>query len=202
MAADTKPRVRWKPGPTGWMVICFLVPTLLYMVAVREPSPRWRAAYFSNERLEGVPLVRKERDVNHNWGVRRSPLETIRVDHFSARWDTCLVLERAQSVAFQLTSDDGSRLFIDGQLAIDNWGPRPRSYTRGSKILRPLTSGVDVPLQAGVHHLRVEYYEEIDHSLVTLLSSFEGERPQRIAPERLQFPDGDWQRPCKAAPAP
>jgi hypothetical protein len=172
------------------------------MVAVREPSPRWRAAYFGSEGLKGVPLVRKERDVDHNWAVRRSPLEGIPVDHFSVRWDTCLVLERTQSIAFQLTSDDGSRLFIDGQLVIDNWGPRPPSYTRGGKLLRPLTNGVDLPLQAGMHHLRVEYNEEIDHSLVTLLSSFDGERPRRIAPERLQFPDGDWQRPCKAAPAP
>jgi hypothetical protein len=49
-------------------------------------------------------------------------MDTIPADRFSVRWDSCLTLDVAQEVAFQLTSDDGSRLFIDGKQTIDNWG--------------------------------------------------------------------------------
>jgi hypothetical protein len=173
------------------MLICLLLGTLVYLLAVGEPPPRWRAAYFGNQRLEGPALVREERDVNHDWR-RGGPLEGIPDDMFSARWDSCLTLERAQSVTFQLTSDDGSRLFIDGRPAIDIWDRHMRSLTRGT----------DVWLGAGTHHLRVEYYEIVGVASVTLAASFDTQRPQRIAPGRLRFPDGDQRRPCEAAPAP
>lgn len=166
------------------MLICLLVPTLIYALAVREPAPRWRAAYYANEGLQGQAVVRRERDVNHRWRGR-SPLEGIPGEGFSVRWDSCLSLEHAQSVAFQLSSDDGARLFIDGRPVVDNWGEHP---------LR--TRGTDVPLQAGVHQLRVEYNQLTNGSAVVLAASFDDERPQRIAPERLRFPTGDRERPC------
>jgi hypothetical protein len=176
------------------MLICLLLPTLIYMWAVREAPPRWRAAYYANKGLRGQALVREERDVNHHNHHWTDPisLEGIPDDRSSVRWDSCLSLERSQSIAFQLTSHDHARLFIDGRLVIDNSGRRPL----------PRTQGTDVSLQAGVHHLRVEYHERVKSASLTLAASFDNERPRRIAPERLRFPDGDQQHPCKAAPAP
>jgi hypothetical protein len=75
---------------------------------------------------------------------------------------------------------------------IDNVGQRPVPRTRGT----------DVSLEAGVHHLRVEYRERVKSASLTLVASFDGTRPQRIAPERLRFPNGDLRHPCKAAPTP
>jgi beta-glucosidase len=167
------------------MVICLLLPTLVYMWAVREPTPRWRAAYFPNGRFEAAALVRDERDVNHDWR-ERGLADQIPGDRFSARWDSCLRLEHGQSVAFQLTSADPARLFIDGEPVIDDWGKHPRR-----------TRGIDVTLQAGAHHLRVEYDGLRESASVTLAASFDDQRPRRIAPERLRFPDGDWHHPCK-----
>ena len=70
------------------MLICLLLGTLVYLLSVREPPPRWRAAYFGNPRLEGPALVREERDVNHDW-QRGGPSEGIPYDMFSAR---CVLL--------------------------------------------------------------------------------------------------------------
>lgn len=192
MGDDVKRHGRWVPGPAGWMFICLVVATVLYIWAVREPPPRWSAAYFGNESMEGQAIVREERDVNHDW-EREDPPEGISADRFSVRWDTCLTLEQSQTVALQLTSDDGSRLLIDGLLVIDNWGERKLRRTRGT----------DLPLEAGEHHLRVEYNQLSGSALVTLAASFEGERPKRIAPERLRLPDADVQHPCgEPAPVP
>jgi hypothetical protein len=46
------------------MLICLLLPTVVYMLAVREPPPRWRAEYYGNGQLKGQGLVLQERDVN------------------------------------------------------------------------------------------------------------------------------------------
>jgi hypothetical protein len=173
------------------MLICLLLPTLVYVWAVREPPPRWRATYLGDEQPGGeqvVALTREERDVNYHdyhW-ADPSALLGIRDDRPSVLWDSCLTLDRAQSVAFQLTSHDHARLFIDGKPVIDNLGRRPL----------PLTQGTDVSLGAGVHHLQVEYHERVKSASLTLVASFDGERPQRIDPERLRFPDGDPPHPC------
>ncbi len=50
--------------------------------------------------------------------------------------------------SFVLTSDDGSKLFIDGHLVIDNDGIHPPQDRDGSVNLKP-----------GVHDMRVQYYQ-------------------------------------------
>ncbi len=49
---------------------------------------------------------------------------------------------------FALTSDDGSRLYIDGQLIIDNDGAHP-----------PVTVEGKVELAGGIHRIRVSYFQ-------------------------------------------
>lgn len=190
--SDQEPRgrVKWAPGAAGWMWVCLLVPASIYLLFAREPAPRWRAAYFSNPGLEGAPLVRRERDVHHDWRDG-TPADGLPSDEFSARWDSCLVLDVAQSVAFQLTSDDGARLWIDGRAVLDDWERQGRG-----------TRGTNVSLDEGVHHLRVEYHELSGLASVVLAASFDETRPARIAPERLRFPDSDAQLPCPAGRAP
>jgi len=194
---NVRTRARWAPGPAGWMLLCLMLPTLVYIGAVREPAPRWRASYFGDAPPGGEPvlaLMREERDVNYHdyhWSDP-SALLAIPGDRASVLWESCLTLERAQRVTFQLTSHDHARLFIDGRPVIDNPGRRPL----------PQTQGADASLDAGVHHLRVEYHEEEKSAALTLAASFDGARPQRIAPERLGFPEGDLQHPCGNASKP
>jgi beta-glucosidase len=166
------------------MLVCLLVPTLVYLFAVQEPAPRWRAAYFDNARFEGAAEVREERDVGHDWKGRR-PAEGSGGDELSARWESCLRVKEGQRIALQLTSRDGSRLFIDGVQVIDNWGSHPRR-----------TRGTELTLKAGVHPMRVEYSGLLESASVTLAASFDHERPRRIAPERLRLPEGDREGSC------
>jgi hypothetical protein len=188
---NARTRARWAPGPAGWMLLCLMLPTLVSIGAVREPAPRWRASYFGDAPPGGEPvlaLMREERDVNYHdyhWSDP-SALLGIPGDRPSVLWESCLTLERAQSVAFQLTSHDHARLLVDGRPVIDNLGRRPL----------PRTQGTDVSLGAGEHRVRVEYHEEEKSAALTLLASFDGTRPRRIAPERLRFPDEDPQHPC------
>ena len=49
---------------------------------------------------------------------------------------------------FVLTSDDGAKLYIDDRLVVDNDGQHP-----------PLDRGADVDLGAGIHTIRVSYFQ-------------------------------------------
>ncbi len=146
----------------------------------------WRAQYFASSAFEGEPLVLREGDVDAAWG-RKGPAPGLPDDRFSARYDTCLVTAEALEITFVLTSDDGSRLFVDGELVLDNWGvhtTRPKS--------------ADVPIAAGTHHVRVEYFDDRGPARLELLASLYGELPELLPVRLLRHPgdDLDAADPC------
>jgi hypothetical protein len=147
----------------------------------------WRGTYFPAKDLTGVPIVRRDRDVDFDWREGR-PMTRIREDSFSVRWDSCLQMERATTAAFQLISNNGSRLYVDGLLTVDNWD---NNFTR--------TRGAEIDLEPGVHHLRVEYWEGTRTASITLLASLDGDPPRAIPRARLRYPV-DGESPCGRPP--
>lgn len=107
----------------------------------------WRAEYYENASLSGAPvLVRDEAEIDFDWG-ENAPPGLVTPDNFSVRWTRTLQLN-AGIYTFRTLVDDGVRLWVDGQLVIDEWHDSlRRAYMK------------DVVLQAGQHTLRVEYYE-------------------------------------------
>ena len=70
------------------------------------------------------------------------------VDRFGATFDGAVWIEEAGLFDVTLTSDDGSRLFLDGSLAIDHGGTHSMTAKRAR-----------LPLSRGMHSLRLEYFE-------------------------------------------
>ena len=175
------------------MVLLALLPVIV-LLAVFPPDYRegpWRAEYFENRTFEGEPHVRREGDLRFKW-ENSSPLYDVPEDNFSARWDTCLLLDRAHEVTFQLVSDDGARLFVDGDLVVDNWGPHSER-SRGGKVA----------LEPGLHHLHVDYFESKHNATVSLAASLRGERPESVPSRLLRYPGDeiDDDDPCAAVRA-
>jgi len=155
----------------------------------RDNVGSWRGAYYDDDTFKGDPDIRRDADVAFDWG-RKPPTDSVPADRFAARWDTCLHLdEDVDDAAFQLVSDDGSRLFIDGKKVVDNWGKHGKE-----------AKGATVPLTAGVHHLRVEYFEERFDASIDFTASFEEEIPPAPIPARmLQYPGDEFDiesNPC------
>lgn len=114
----------------------------------RGSDPTWQASYWTNPTLAGDPvLTRAEPGIAYNWG-NGSPASQVPMDRFSARWSRYLYFDRESVYRFALASDDGSRLFIDGQMVIDAW------YDHTYK-----TFIADKRLSAGHHFVQVEYYD-------------------------------------------
>ncbi len=65
-------------------------------------------------------LVRTDAVVNFNWG-NGSPDPSISTDHFIARWTGAVQPQFNETYTFYTTTDDGVRLWVNGQLIIDEW---------------------------------------------------------------------------------
>jgi hypothetical protein len=143
-------------SPFTWLLAAALLLGLLPAATVHAQAPGatftgagWQASYWNNITLSGAPVVtRVDADVNFNWGLG-SPAPEIGVDNFSARWTRALEVTQPGDYRFTLNSDDGSRLFIDGQLVINAW------YDHGSAR----TFSATRTLGTGSHEVRIEYYE-------------------------------------------
>jgi hypothetical protein len=118
-------------------------------------DPVWQASYWNNMTLTGTAVVQRTEDtINKNWGGG-APVNGINSDGFSARW-TKYIDEAAGTYRFTATSDDGVRVWLDGELIINDWSDH---------AVR--TTTVDKPVSAGHHLLTVEYYENSGDSVVT-----------------------------------
>ena len=78
------------------------------------------ASYYNNMELSGSSISRTESQVDFNWGTS-NPIEGVGADRFSARYVGNVEVKSAKAVQFGITTDDGCRLWIDGQLVVDQW---------------------------------------------------------------------------------
>jgi hypothetical protein len=135
----------------------------------------WRVAAFEGSRFEKQVYVEAWPTIDRNFQGGR-PDERLGGDDFSMTFDAYLMVETAGVYRFELDSDDGSRLYVNGELLINNWGHHgmtPRSAS--------------VKLDPGPNRLHVDYYE---------LDGWAGVR-LRYAP-----PGGEWttELPVRSVP--
>jgi hypothetical protein len=110
--------------------------------------PYWTAEYFGNKDLGGPPVtVKQEAAIFYDWGFGKPYAILPYSDHFSVRW-TGQRYFHAGWYRFGLFSDDGVRLWVDGQLLVDEWHENRAEYH--SQL---------VYLGTGYHDVVVEYYE-------------------------------------------
>ena len=108
----------------------------------------WRAEYFDNRKLSGSPVVvRYDPAVDFDW-KEDSPHAKVPADDFSVRWSRTLGFT-AGTYRFFASTDDGVRIFVDGNRVVDAWWDQ--------KL--PNTHSGDIFLGEGQHTVVVEYYE-------------------------------------------
>ena len=107
----------------------------------------WKGEYWNNRTLSGNPILcRNDGSVDFDWGDG-GPGNGVPNDNFSARWTRNWDFTQGR-YRFHLRGDDGIRLWVDGNLIIDQWKDQPSTeYT------------ADIDLSGGSHSLKVEYYE-------------------------------------------
>jgi hypothetical protein len=133
-----------------WVVCVSTFPVVAQGPIVPQHSdPTWQASYWNNMTLSGDPaLQRAEANINHEWWSASPAAGIINADYFSARWTRYIDVTPGTYV-FTVTSDDGMRLWVDGELILNEWREHP-----------PQTFAVEKYLDAGHHLVQVEYFEK------------------------------------------
>ena len=149
---------------------------IMYRWTPQAPATGLTAEYFDNRDFTGTKASRRESAVNFDWGSG-SPTAAIGADTFSARWNGFVQPAHTQAYTFYTMSDDGVRLWVNGQLLIDNWtdhGPTENSKT--------------ISLTAGQRYaIRMEYYEQ-GGGAVAKLSWSSASQSKQIIPQNRLFP--------------
>ncbi len=94
-------------------------------------------AYYSNQLKtfnDPATLVRIDPTINFNWGTG-SPDPSISSDDFTVRWTGSVQPQFNETYTFYTTTDDGVRLWVNGQLLIDDWVDQSATTMSGSITL-------------------------------------------------------------------
>jgi hypothetical protein len=125
--------------------------------AAEQPQPGLLGEYYSfDNAVEDFPAItaaqkpilrRVDKTIDVDAGTDAWP-GTQLTDHFYIRWTGKVRIPKDGKYTFFLTSDDGSRLFIDGKQVIDNNGVHAAEEVSGA-----------VELKSGDHDLKIEFFE-------------------------------------------
>ena len=111
-----------------------------------------RGEYFAGSmNLDGEPaLVRVDPGIDFDW-AEGAPHEKVGANIYSVRWTGFIVAPVSGEYELHLSSDDGSRMWLDDELVIDSWSDHAMEERT-----------VKVALEAGVaRRVKIEYYENM-----------------------------------------
>jgi hypothetical protein len=132
-----------------------LTPVYTFITGVLNVSPRNYTAGFPTAKMESV------------------------VDNFAIRFRGKLAIETPGTYTFALNSDDGSKLYINQNLVVDNDGIHTPRYVRGS-----------LELATGMHHIEIHYFQGQPYQLA--LQWFyqpPNSKEQIVPPEMIYLPE-------------
>ncbi len=148
-----------------------------------------KAEYFGDKELKNLKLTRTDATINFNW-QNGAPAPTLSSDAFSVRWSGQIVPKYSETYTFYTNSDDGVRLWVNGQKLIDQWNLQTAKEHRGT-----------ITLEAGKKYdIRLEYFENTGTASAQLSWSSQSQSKE-IVP-RSQLFSGTTIAPTQPPPPP
>jgi YD repeat-containing protein len=139
-----------------------------------QPPAGLTAEYYTGQNFDNLVQTRIDATINFDAGFGNVTGAT-GFDNLSVRWTgkiKTVHTNGSQAYTFYADADDGMRVWIDGQLIIDDWsGSNPTQAT--------------VTLAAGLHDIRVEYREAIGAANAKLQWQTTGLAKQVVAQQYL-----------------
>jgi uncharacterized repeat protein (TIGR03806 family) len=133
--------------------------------------------HLSSAPYTGAPtLTRTDAVVNFNWG-NGAPDPSIGADHFTAKWTGSLEPQFDGTYTLFTTTDDGTRLYVNGQLIIDRWVDQAATEVSGTISLRAQQR----------YNIEMDYYENGGQASATLAWSGLS-TPKAIIPQTQLYP--------------
>jgi len=150
----------------------------IWSFAVAGTGGGVRADYYKGMNFENFVLTRTDPQINFNWGNPGGPDPAVGDDNFSVRWTGEVEAAFTETYTFYPRTDEGVRLFVDGQLLVDRWIDRTVAENRGT-----------IDLIAGnTYSLIMEYYENTGSAVAELHWSSPRTPKQLIPQAALALP--------------
>ncbi len=136
-----------------------------------------RADYYKGMNFDNHVLTRIDPQINFDWGDPGSPDPAVGDDNFSVRWTGEVEAVFTETYTFYPTTNDGVRLWVDGQLLVDRWFDQSPTENRGT-----------IDLGAGnTYGIVMEYYEN-DGGAVAELRWSSTSTPKQLIPQAALSP--------------
>jgi len=115
-----------------------------------------KGEYFDNADLTALSVTRIDPSVNFNWGASSPKPSVLDVDYFSARWTGRVEPRYSETYTFYTLSDNGVRLWVNGELLIDRWS-----------VIIGENSGTISLTASQKYDLRLEFMEHADSASIS-----------------------------------
>lgn len=125
-----------------------------------QQLPGLQGEYFNNVSFSGEPaFTRNDQQIQFQWTLFSPDPEKLTYDFYSVRWTGKLTAPKSGTFKIGIDGNDGYRLYLDGQLVLNNWTKRSRQAT--------LT---DFTFEAGREYdLLIEFYEPVGNAWFRLI---------------------------------
>ena len=107
----------------------------------------WTGSYYGNQNLDGLVFTRLDPSIYFDWG-NGSPGPGMPSDLFSVRWVSSQNFPTTGLYQFNAIVDDGVRIYVDDNVVLNAWSNHAGTTEIGT-----------ANITAGVHTVKVEYYE-------------------------------------------
>ncbi|MHC4298421.1 MAG: PA14 domain-containing protein, partial [Planctomycetota bacterium] len=155
----------------------------VWSFSTSRPGGGVRADYYTGTNFENHILTRTDPQIDFNWSDG-APDDAVGADKFSVRWTGQLEAAFTETYTFYAKTDDGVRLWVEGQLLVDKWTNRSPTEDKGT-----------IDLIAGqIYSVVMEYYDDESGAVAELRWS----SPR--TPKQL-IPQGALSLPVKASSA-
>jgi hypothetical protein len=129
------------------------------------PAIGWTARYFDGRQFEKPVLTRSDAAIDFDW--TGAPATGLFMDNFSAKWSGLLTAPFTGIYTFTTAADNGTRLWINGQLVLGAWNVVTGADGGWRSVEVALTAGQPVPIL-------LDYYQAYGSASVALLWSGPG----------------------------
>jgi beta-glucosidase len=127
-----------------------------------------QAEYFASLDLSGEPVMRRvDPSINFNWGFNGVSAKL--KQNYSVRWTGVLAPTASADYVLGFTGQDGYRVWVDGQLLVEDWTPHRPSTT--------VTKAIHLD-QGHAYTLKIEYFQTVRAAEAKLVWGVPGREEQ------------------------
>jgi hypothetical protein len=133
--------------------------------------------YYDNMDFTGITKTQVDATINKAW-AKNAPITGIAASTYSVRWTGQIMPAFSETYTFYVTSSDGARLMVNGQVLVNNWTDHTSTVNSGTVTLQANTK----------YDIRLEYYRNATNASTVKLEWQSASRARQVVPTGNLFP--------------